>query len=81
MNITILIDTYDMSGDLIALSGVGASAAICTAIARALDDEFGLNYNDEEINASPYLREKAYHGVLMGPFRVLIIHVEYLEAL
>ncbi|RLF63330.1 MAG: hypothetical protein DRN33_04280, partial [Thermoplasmata archaeon] len=39
-----------LGGDLRAASGVGASAASCTAIARAIADEFGLDYTDEQIN-------------------------------
>lgn len=52
----------ELGGDLIAASGVGASAASCAAIARALADEFGLNYSDEDINRVAYEGEKGYHG-------------------
>ena len=38
------------AGDLIAASGVGASAAQCTSLSRAINDTFDLNLNDEEIN-------------------------------
>ncbi len=51
-----------LSGDLKAASGVGASAASCVAIARAISDEFGLGLNDEKINEIAFEGEKAYHG-------------------
>jgi mevalonate kinase len=50
------------SGDLIAASGVGASAAQCTSLARALNDTFNLNLEDENINKAAYEGERAYHG-------------------
>ncbi|MEE9377184.1 MAG: mevalonate kinase [Candidatus Lokiarchaeia archaeon] len=54
------------TGDLIAASGVGASAAQCTSLSRALNDTFNLNLNDEEINKAAYEGEKAYHGTPSG---------------
>ena len=51
-----------LGGELVAASGVGASAASCVAIARALSDEFGLGFSDEEINRIAYEGERAYHG-------------------
>ncbi|MCD6330973.1 MAG: mevalonate kinase [Thermoplasmata archaeon] len=51
-----------LHGDLKAASGIGASAASCAAIARAIADEFGMNLSDEEINEIAYEGEKAYHG-------------------
>lgn len=54
------------AGDLVAASGVGASAAQCTSLARALNDTFNLNLNDEEINEAAYEGEKAYHGTPSG---------------
>jgi len=54
------------AGDLIAVSGVGASAAQCTSLSRALNDTFNLNLNDEEINKAAYEGEKAYHGTPSG---------------
>jgi mevalonate kinase len=53
-------------GNLIAASGVGASAAQCTSLARALNDSFILNLGDEEINKAAYEGEKAYHGTPSG---------------
>lgn len=49
-------------GDLLAGSGVGASAASCVSLARALDDEFGLGLSVEEINRIGWEGEFAYHG-------------------
>jgi len=51
-----------LHGDLRAASGVGASAASCAAIARAIADEFSMSFTDEEINNFAYEGEKAYHG-------------------
>src|SRR5208337_2812261 len=51
-----------LAGDLIAASGVGASAASCAAIARAFSDELGLLFTDERINEIAYEGEKGYHG-------------------
>jgi len=54
------------AGDLIAASGVGASAAQCTSLARALNDTFSLKLDDEKINQASYEGEKAYHGTPSG---------------
>ena len=54
------------AGDLIAASGVGASAAQCTSLARALNDTFSLNLDDEKVNHAAYEGEKAYHGTPSG---------------
>jgi mevalonate kinase len=54
------------AGNLIAASGVGASAAQCTSLARALNDKFNLNLDDEKINEAAYEGEKAYHGTPSG---------------
>ncbi|MHA1913406.1 MAG: mevalonate kinase [Promethearchaeota archaeon] len=54
------------SGDLFAASGVGASAAQCTSLARALNLTFNLNLDDEKINEAAYEGEKAYHGTPSG---------------
>ncbi|HEC94856.1 MAG TPA: mevalonate kinase [Thermoplasmatales archaeon] len=51
-----------LEGDLIAASGLGASAASCVAIARALSDHFNLNLDDDQINRVAYEGEKGYHG-------------------
>jgi mevalonate kinase len=54
------------AGDLIAASGVGASAAQCTSLARALSETFNLNLDDEKVNEAAYEGEKAYHGTPSG---------------
>ncbi|MFW9917132.1 MAG: mevalonate kinase [Candidatus Thorarchaeota archaeon] len=56
--------TYE--GDLTCASGFGASAASCTSLARALNEEFTLGLNDEQINEAAYEGEKAYHGSPSG---------------
>ena len=53
-------------GDLVAASGIGASAASCTAFARALSDEFNLGLSDDQINELAYEGEKGYHGIPSG---------------
>ena len=55
-----------LGGDLIAASGVGASAASCAAIARAFSEELVLNYSDEQVNQTAYEGEKGYHGTPSG---------------
>jgi len=54
--------TITLGGDLLAASGVGASAASCAAIARAFSDVLKLNYTDERVNEVAYEGEKGYHG-------------------
>ena len=49
-------------GNLVAASGIGASAASCVAFARALSDEFGLGFDDDRVNEIAYEGERAYHG-------------------
>ena len=53
-------------GSLLAGSGVGASAASCVSLARALNDEFNLNLSIEEINHVGWEGEFAYHGIPSG---------------
>ena len=53
-------------GDLLAGSGVGASAASCVALARALNNEFNLGLSIEEINHIAWEGEFAYHGTPSG---------------
>ena len=53
-------------GNLIAASGVGASAAQCTSLARALNNTFNLKLENEKINEAAYEGEKAYHGTPSG---------------
>ena len=54
------------AGDLFAASGVGASAAQCTSLARALNDSFNLKLDDEMINKAAYEGERVYHGTPSG---------------
>ena len=55
-----------LGGDLLAASGVGASAASCAAIARAFSEELQLNYSDDQVNEAAYEGEKGYHGTPSG---------------
>ncbi len=54
------------AGDLLAGSGVGASAASCVSLARALNKEFQLNLSIDEINHVGWEGEFAYHGTPSG---------------
>jgi len=56
----------ELGGDLIAMSGSGASAASCVAVARAINDEFGMGLGDERINEIAFEGEKGYHGTPSG---------------
>ena len=53
-------------GSLLAGSGVGASAAHCVSLARALNDEFNLGLSIDEINYFGWEGEFAYHGTPSG---------------
>lgn len=53
-------------GDLLAGSGVGASAASCVSLARALSDELDLGLSMEQINHIAFEGEFAYHGTPSG---------------
>jgi mevalonate kinase len=53
-------------GTLLAGSGVGASAASCVSLVRALNEEFNLGYSIEEINRVAWQGEFPYHGIASG---------------
>ncbi len=55
-----------VSGDLLAGSGVGASAAICVSFARACNEEFNLGLDIREINHVAWEGEFGYHGLPSG---------------
>ncbi len=55
-----------LEGDLMATSGIGASAADCVSLARALNAYFELGLNDDEINEAGFEGEKGYHGTPSG---------------
>lgn len=55
-----------VGGNLLAGSGVGASAASCVSLARALNTEFNLGYSIENINRVAWQGEFPYHGVASG---------------
>jgi mevalonate kinase len=55
-----------LEGNLFAASGIGASAASCVAVARALAEYFDMTFSDEEINDIAYEGEKGYHGTPSG---------------
>jgi mevalonate kinase len=53
-------------GAWLAGSGLGASAASCVSLARALNDEFELGLSNEDINHIAWEGEFAYHGIPSG---------------
>ncbi len=55
-----------LSGNLFCTSGIGASAAMATSVARAFSDIYGLNLNDEQINRVSYEGEKGSVGTPSG---------------
>src|SRR5512136_616294 len=55
-----------IGGSLLAGSGVGASAASCVPLSRALNQEFNLGYSIEEINRVAWQGEFPYHGIASG---------------
>lgn len=55
-----------LAGNLVAASGVGASAACAASLARAINKEFALNWNDEKINEAAFEGEKGPHGTPSG---------------
>ncbi|MHA1156629.1 MAG: GHMP family kinase ATP-binding protein [Candidatus Heimdallarchaeota archaeon] len=50
-----------LAGNLTCASGVGASAASCVALARAINDEFNMGWDNTRINEAAYEGEKGYH--------------------
>jgi len=55
-----------VAGDLLAGSGVGASAAICVSFARACNEEFDLGMDILDINRVAWEGEFGYHGLPSG---------------
>jgi len=55
-----------LGGNLKAASGVGASAASCAAITRALSALLKLNLSDAQVNEVAHEGEKGYHGTPSG---------------
>ena len=58
--------TITFGGTLLAGSGVGASAASCVSLARALNEEFDLGLSVYKINHVGWEGEFAYHGIPSG---------------
>ncbi len=56
----------ELGGSLYCASGIGASAASCVAIARALSEYYHLNLSDDQINDIAFEGEKGYHGTPSG---------------
>jgi mevalonate kinase len=55
-----------LAGDLTCSSGIGASAAHCVSLARAVAEAQGKSLTEEEINAAGFEGEKGYHGTPSG---------------
>ncbi len=56
----------ELKGTLRAASGVGASAAACAALVRALSSLFDLGLTDDEVNAAAHEGERGFHGTPSG---------------
>ncbi len=55
-----------LSGNLFCTSGIGASAAMATSIARAFSEYFKLGLDDEQVNRISYEGEKGSAGTPSG---------------
>ena len=55
-----------LGGDLCAVSGIGASAANCVSLARALSVALDLGLSEEAVNRAGYIGEQGYHGTPSG---------------
>jgi mevalonate kinase len=55
-----------LSGNLECASGIGASAALASSVARALSEHFDLSLNDDQINKIAYEGEKGSAGTPSG---------------
>ena len=53
-------------GNLVAVSGIGASAAQVVSLARAINMSTARGLSEDEINATGYEGEKGYHGTPSG---------------
>jgi mevalonate kinase len=55
-----------LAGNLFCTSGIGASAAMATAVARAFSEYFSLGMDDEQVNRISYEGEKGSAGTPSG---------------
>lgn len=55
-----------LSGNLVCASGIGASAALASSVARALSEHFKLNLNDDQINEVAFEGERGGSGTPSG---------------
>lgn len=55
-----------LSGNLVCASGIGASAALASSVARALSEYFKLNLNDDRINEVAFEGESGGSGTPSG---------------
>jgi mevalonate kinase len=53
-----------LGGNLVCASGVGASAASCVALARAINDEFQMGWDDTKINEAAYNTASTFGGLV-----------------
>ena len=56
----------ELTGNLICASGIGASAALATSIARAFNERLKLGMDDYQINQAAYVAEEAGSGKPSG---------------
>lgn len=59
--------TVTFTGTLpVTCGGIGASAAVATSFARAINSKFNLNLSEEQINQAAFIGESAVHGTPSG---------------
>ena len=51
-----------MEGDLPTFGGLGSSAAFCVALVRAIGEDIGKEFSNEEVNIHAFAGEKTFHG-------------------
>jgi mevalonate kinase len=55
-----------LAGDLVPASGIGASAATAASLARAISEEYKMNWSDDQINKAAFEGETAGSGTPSG---------------
>ncbi len=66
LGVNVGVRLKNVSSELPAGAGVGSSAALAVAIARAINNEFELGKNEKEICNAAYESERIFHGTPSG---------------
>ena len=64
-----------LGGNLVAASGVGSSAACAAALARAINNEFNLGWNDKQINEAAYEGERGHMAEAQEALTIVVLHL------